>query len=106
MHWNFKNTYYDEYTQEELPEAATRATITDELTHFNANVWVSVDLPEARMDNEGKLMNGRFAFCNKADLQNPDCRARYVACEIHTNDDAAFFAATPPLEANGVLFNQ
>ena len=45
-------------------------------------------------------------MCNKGDLASPDCRARFVACEIHTYDDAAFFAATSPLEAKRVLFSQ
>ena len=74
-----------------MPDAAIRAAITDELKYFNKHVWVGVDLSEARMDKGGKLLNGMFVFCNKGDLASPDCRARYVACEIHTYDDAAFF---------------
>ena len=43
---------------------------------------------------------------NKGDNAEPDCRARYVACEIATHEDPSFFAATPPLEAKRLLMSQ
>ena len=44
-------------------------------------------------------------LCNKGDAQNPDVRARLVACEVnHGTKDASFFASTPPLEAKRMLF--
>ena len=49
------------------------------------------DVSEALADAEGKLLNGRFVFCNKGDLESPG-GARSVACEIPTYGDAAFFS--------------
>ena len=61
---------------------------------------------EATADENGKILNGRWVLANKGDLASPDCRARYVACEIHTYEDSSFFAATPPLEAKRLLISQ
>ena len=43
---------------------------------------------------------------NKGDATAPDVRARYVAQEVNTHDDASFYAATPPLESKRMLFSQ
>ena len=44
---------------------------------------------------------------NKQDSRNPDCRGRYVAQEVNKGGeaDAAFYAATPPLESKRMLFS-
>ena len=44
---------------------------------------------------------------NKQDSEHPDYRGRYVAQEINRGGeaDAAFYAATPPLEAKRLLFS-
>ena len=52
------------------------------------------------------MLNGRWVLCNKGDLLAPDCRARFVACEVNVGDDLSFFAATPPLEAKRLLLSQ
>ena len=104
--WSFKERYLDEYTQEPLPDAQIQAAIVDELEYVNAEVWGGVDIAEARADKKGKILAGRFVTSNQGDLANPECRARYVACEIHTYDVTAFFAATPPLEAKRILCSQ
>ena len=88
---------------EPLPQQAIREAIVNELTYFNDNVWLVVDAEEARADKEGKILAGRFVLSNKGDTEAPDCRARCVACEVHTYDDTASFAATPPLEAKILL---
>ena len=46
--------------------------------------------------------------CNKADTDQPKCKGRYVAQETNAGGeaDAAFYAATPPLEAKRVLFSR
>ena len=59
----------------------------DEMAYFNEHVWEGVDIQEARADAEGKVLNGRWVLCNKSALENPDCRARYVACELNLHDD-------------------
>ena len=76
------------------------------MAYVNEHVWVGVTQEEAKKDTAGKVLNGRWVLSNKTDLVNPDVRARYVACELNTFDDAAFFAATPPLEAKRLLFSQ
>ena len=43
---------------------------------------------------------------SKGRLVHPDCRARYVACEVKTYDDHACIAGTPPLGAKRVLMSQ
>ena len=104
--WCFKDRYCDEYTMEPLPQEQIRDAIVDELSYFNDNVWLGVDVDEAKADAEGKILSGRWVLSNKGDNAAPDCRARYVACEVHTYDDTAFFAATPPLEAKRILLSQ
>ena len=69
-------------------------------------MWEGVSVAEARGDKDGKLLNGRWVLCNKGDTAVPDCRARYVACEIATEADVSYFAATPPLEAKRLLMSQ
>ena len=54
---------------------------------------------------DSKLVRCRWVHCNKGDAQNPDVRARLVACEVNygTKEDS-FYAATPLLEAKNILF--
>ena len=73
---------------------------------FNDSVWRGVDASVAKPGPDGKILNGRWVLSNKVDVQQPDGRARYVACEVHTFDSTDFFAATPPLEAKRLLFSQ
>ena len=49
-----------------------------------------VDIQDARADVDGKILNGRWVLCNKSDLETPDCRARYVACELNLQDDVSY----------------
>ena len=91
---------------EPLPHEHVRNAIMDEMVYFNEHVWRGVSLQAARADRHGKILNGRWVLSNKGDLSMPDCRARYVACEVNTFDDASYFAATPPLEAKRMLLSQ
>ena len=86
-----KRIYVDEYTQEDLPINDVKTAIVDELSYFNSDVWELLDIDEMRTEKGSKLLNGRWVFSNKGDLAQPDVRARYVACEIKTYDDAACF---------------
>ena len=106
--WDFKSTYKDEDTSEELPETQIRAAIADELQCFNSHVWEGVPLEEAKRDHGAKILNSRWVTSNKGDLASRDCRARFVACEVNTcaEEDANFFAATPPLEAKRLLLSE
>ena len=52
-----------------------------------------------------KLVRCRWVCCNKGDAQNPDVRARLVACEVnYGSKEDSFYDATPPLEAKKILF--
>ena len=78
----------------------------DEVCYFNAQAWGGISSHDAKADPQGKILNGRWVLANKGDLSSPDCKARYVACEINQVDDMSFFAATPPLEAKRLLMSQ
>ena len=45
----------------------------------------------------------RWVDENKGDVHNPEVRCRLVAQEVSTYKEDAFFAATPPLEALGLV---
>ena len=56
-------------------------------------------------DEAGKAPVGvRWVDINKGDVLNPDYRSRLVAKEIKRDKREDLFAATPPLEANKMLF--
>ena len=82
--------YLDEYTQEALPQIQIREAIMEDMCYFNSEVWQGVHIDEARQDKDGKILSGQWILSNKGDLEHPDCRARYVACEVRTYDDSAF----------------
>ena len=77
----------------------------DEIDYFNDIVWVGVSMEEALSDPEAKIVGTRWVNCNKADLAEPDVRARLVAQELSIFHDESFYAATPPLEAKRLLFS-
>ena len=69
---NFKATYKDEYTQEELDDNLTHAAMIDELQYFNDRVWKFMPLAEARKQYpHGKCVGGRWITHNKGDSQSP-----------------------------------
>ena len=48
----------------------------------------------------------RWIYINKGDEANPECRSRLVAQQIKYNSkEEDIFAATPPLEAQKLLFS-
>ena len=54
------------------------------------------------------LVRSRWVMCNKGDVDNPDCRARLVACEVNKTGEknSSFHASTPPLEGKKLLFSR
>ena len=54
------------------------------------------------------FVRSRWGTCNKGDTENPDLRARLVACDVNKGGDRqdSFYASTPPLEAKRVLFSR
>ena len=81
--------------------------MVDEIDYLCREVIEGVSLQEALDDPDHVLIGGRWVTSNKQDAQNPDCRGRYVGQEINRGGeaDAAFYAATPPLEAKRMLFS-
>ena len=102
----FKQSYKDEYTNEELPIGDVRTAMLDELEYFCDKVWELVPTEQAMRDPDGKIIGSRWVNCNKNDINNPDVRCRLVAQEINLFQDESFFAATPPLEAKRMLFSE
>ena len=56
----FKDTYRDEYTNEELPVCHVRQAMQEELEYFCDKVWLGVPLEEAQADAEGKINGSRW----------------------------------------------
>ena len=102
----FKDAYRDEYTSETLPHGHICEAMADEMRYLMDKVLTVVPMSEALADVEGKVVSGRWVNSNKQDLQNPKCRGRYVAQELSTGPEEAFYAATPPLEATRLLLSQ
>ncbi len=80
--------------------------MADEMKFLADTVFLAVPPQEALDDPRSKVLGGRWVICNKHDWESPECRGRFVAQEISDQPDAAFYAATPPLEAKRVLFSQ
>lgn len=97
--------YRDEYTNEILPPHLIQAAIIEELEYLNSRVWEMSNVKAMKAFPDSKLVGCRWVLCNKGDATNPDVRARLVACEVNygTKEDS-FYAATPPLEAETILF--
>ena len=88
--WAFKPHYADQYTLEHLPYSQIKAAIVDEMLYFNEHVWRGVSVTDAKADPAGKILTGQWILSNKGDLNEPDCRARYVACEVNIADCTVF----------------
>ena len=103
---NSKEIYRDEHTGEILPRHLIQEAIKEELSYFNADVWEVMDKEGLKKFKDAKLVRCRWVLCSKGDDQNPDVRARLVACEINHDGskEDSYFALTPPLEAKRMLF--
>lgn len=107
-HDNWEPYYTDEYAGEIIPQDLSRAAMIDELDYFNEHAW------QVENSGEGEAGAGlhpcalAMGYGNKGDFEEPDVRARLVECEVNKtgeNNDA-FYASTPPLEAKKMLFSQ
>ena len=97
----------DEYTQEELPMDLAQDAMFDEIKYFAENVIEIVDTSQISAFKDPKLLGGRWVSANKGDKDNPKVRCRFVATEVnHGDTNADFYAATPPLECERLLFSQ
>ena len=102
----FKEVYLDEYTREPLPHELVCQAIREELEYFNSRVWELADVKAVMADRESKVVRTRWVICNKGDADEPDIRARLVACEVNQYKTDDFFASTPPLEAKRLLLSE
>ena len=105
---HFKGQYLDEYTGEVLPEALIRAAIVEELNYFNDRVWELTTKDKMHEYKDFIFVRSRWVNCNKGDSEDPDCRARLVACEVNKTGEKndLFYASTPPLEAKKAMFSR
>ena len=104
---NFKTNYLDEYTGDVLPKKLVTEAIVEELEYFNSKVWEVTDRSDMLKVSGHIFVRCRWVFCNKGDHENPDVRARLVACEVNQGDKQdCFYASTPPLEAKRILFSR
>ena len=53
----------------------------------------------------GKIIGVRWGDVNKGDSEEPECRSRLVGWEFAIGKDDALYAATPPLEALGIIIS-
>ena len=98
---NFKTQYFDEYTGEPLPYHLVRAAMIEEMLYFSEKaVWTAADWADMKSSKAATCVRMRWVLCNKGDLNEPDMRARLVACAVAKNKVAALYASTPPLECN------
>ena len=99
-----KARYVDECTGEVLDTQLIQAALMEEMSYFNDRAW-EVDTKEHMATVDGHVfVRSRWVLCSKGDADEPDLRARFVACEINRGDrQDQFFASTPPLEAKKML---
>ena len=68
-------------------------------------VWKKI--PRRKAKELGlKIIKARWIDINKGDLKRPLHRSQYVGKEYNDGTDATLFAATPPLEALGLLLSE
>ena len=106
---NFRLKYVDEYTGEVLEPSLIKAAIVDELNYFNSKVWQIEHVSDMYKEVDYVRTRSRWVVCNKGDDSAPDVRARLVSCEINKNKSDKpfeFYASTPPLEAQRIMFDR
>ena len=73
---------------------------------FDQRIWEIESKQQAREESGSQPIRMKWVVCNKGGKKDPDIRARLVACEINTYATDEFYAATPPLEANKMLYSE
>ena len=69
------------------------------------NVYVKAPVEESYRETGKGPVSTKWLDTNKGDSVHPNIRSRFVAREIAHERDTAMFAATPPLEANKLLYS-
>ena len=105
--WSEKLRYYDEMTNIELPAKLVEAARAEELEYFKSlPVW-DITRTQECWDVTGKPpISTKCVDVNKDDQESYDVRSRLVAREMGGGKNDEFYAPTPPLEANRLLFSE
>ena len=69
------------------------------------NVYVKAPVEESYRETGKGPVSTKWLDTNKGDSVHPNIRSRFVAREIAHERDTAMVAATPPLEANKLLYS-
>ena len=99
--------YFDEVTHVELPAKLVREARAEDLEYFNSLlVWEVVKTQECWDVTGRPPISTKWVDVNKGDQQEYDIRCRLVAREMGGAKSDEFYAPTPPLEANRLLFSE
>ena len=98
--------YRDDMSGGRLDPAAVISARDEELSFIRSyNVYVKVPIEESYRETGKGPVSTTWLDANKGDAVHPNIRSRFVAREIAHERDSAMFAATPPLEANKLLYS-
>ena len=90
-HFVFKDSYRDEYTNDEIPLGHVCHAIVDEIEYLcDDKVWVLVPLEEAQKYEESKVIGSRRVNSNNNDNNDPDVCCRPVDQELNLHQDEPF----------------
>ncbi len=98
--------FYDTISGEVLESKLIKKAREAEMEPFKKReVYEKVPLEECWKVTGRAPVGVKWVDCNKGDKEKLEYRCRLVAKEIKKGKREDFFAATPPLEANEVLFS-
>ena len=98
--------YHDDMSGGRLdPAAVIKAREAVKSFIRSYNVYVKAPVEERYRETEKGPVSTKWLDTNKGDSAHPNIRSRVVAREIAHERDTAMFAATPPLEANKLLYS-
>ena len=98
--------YHDDMSGGRLDPAAVIKAREEEMSFIRSyNVYVKVPIEESYRETGKGPVSTKWLDTNKGDSVHPNIRSRFVAREIAHEKDTAMFAATPPLEANKLLYS-
>ena len=102
---HFKRQYLDEYTGDILQHDLIKEAIVEELKYFcEKEVWMLEDISKMKEIAGHIFVRSRWVVSNKGDVDEPDMRARLIACRINKGKkNLDFYASTPPLESKKCL---
>ena len=81
---HFKRQYLDEYTGDILQHDLIKEAIIEEFKYFcEKEVWMLEDISKMKEIAGHIFVRSRWVVSNKGDVDEPDMRARLVACEVN-----------------------